>query len=109
MGKLLDLMAGRLVFIKSVIKAIPVYWMALAWIPKSILNKTRRICTTFLWTGKKEKKVLPWIKWDQIARPKSLGGWGLKNTNIFAKALAAKEGCRIVTSKIIWSKVVYHK
>ena len=53
--------------------------------------------------------VLPWVKWDQIERPKSLGGWGLKNTNLFAKAFAAKASWRIITTKILWSKVVYHK
>ena len=53
--------------------------------------------------------VLPWVKWDKIARPKSLGGWGLKNTNLFTKDLAAKAGWRLITTKILWSKVVYHK
>ena len=30
---------GRLVLVKSVLEAIPVYWMYLAWIPKGILEK----------------------------------------------------------------------
>ena len=54
--------AGRLVLIKSLLEAIPVYWMALAWIPKSILIKSRRICSTFLWAREKDQKVLPWVK-----------------------------------------------
>ena len=78
--------------VKSVLESIPMYWMSLAWIPKSILEKTRKICAKFLWTGKKEQLVLPWVKWDQIARPKSLGGQGIKNINLFAKALATKAG-----------------
>ena len=51
--------AGRLVPIKSILEAILVYWIALAWIPKSIMKKTKRICTTFLWSQKKYQKVLP--------------------------------------------------
>ena len=90
--------AGRLVLIKSVFEAIPVYWMALAWIPKSILNRSRRICSNFLWSGKKYQKVLPWIKWDQIARPKALGGWRIKNTPFFAKELVAKLGWRLIST-----------
>eukprot|EP00253_Pinus_taeda_P008500 PITA_08500 len=31
--------AGRLILIKSVLEATPVYWMALAWIPRNILSK----------------------------------------------------------------------
>ena len=71
--------------------------MALAWIPKSILNKTKRICSNFLWTGNKDQRVLPWVKWDQIAGPKELGGWGLKNSLMFVKALAARVGWRLIS------------
>ena len=95
--------------IKSVLEAIPIYWMALAWIPKSILNKTKRICSTFLWTGKKEQKVLPWVKWDQIATTKSLGGWGLKNTFLSAKALVAKVGWRLISTQSLWTEVIIQK
>ena len=34
---------GRLVLIKSLLEAIPVYWMSLAWIAKGILEAARRI------------------------------------------------------------------
>ena len=54
---------GRLVLVKSVLEAILVYRMSLAWIPKSILEKSRKICSKFLWTRKKEQRVLPWVKW----------------------------------------------
>ena len=93
----------------AVLEAIPVYWMALAWIPKSIMNKTKRICTTFLWLGKKYQKVPPWVKCDQIARPKSMGGWGIKNTFFFAKALVEKIGWRLISTQSPWTKVIIHK
>ena len=41
--------------------------------------------------------------------PKDMGGWGIKNINLFAKALTAKAGWRILKTNIRWSKVVYHK
>jgi len=66
--------AGRLTLIKSVLLAIPVYWAALTWIPKGVLEKIRRICCRFLWAGSKESSVLPWVAWDKIARPKEWGG-----------------------------------
>ena len=72
--------------------------MALAWIPKAILIKSRRIFSTFLSAGKKDQKVLPWVKWDQIERPKALGGWGIKNTTFFAKSLDEKLGWRLITT-----------
>ena len=62
--------AGRLTLIKSVLLAIPVYWVALTWVPKGILEKIRIICSRFLWVGSKEDLVLPWIAWEKVARPK---------------------------------------
>ena len=100
---------GRLILVKMVLEAIQVYWMALAWIPKSILNKTKRIYSNFLWTGKKDQRVLPWVKWDQIARPKGLGGWGLKKLLLFEKSLAAKVGWRLISTHSIWTEVIIHK
>ena len=35
--------AGRLVLIKSILEAIPVYWMALAGIPKGVIARIQQI------------------------------------------------------------------
>jgi hypothetical protein len=47
--------AGRLTLTKEVLEAIPVYWMSLAWIPKGILEKIRKICSRFIWSGSRRK------------------------------------------------------
>ena len=39
---------GKLVLVKTVMEAIPVYWMSLAWIPKSILETACKTCFRFL-------------------------------------------------------------
>ena len=83
--------------------------MALAWIPKSILNKSKKIYSNFLWTGNKEQKVIPWVKWDQIARPKDLGRWGLKNPLLFSKSQGAKVGWRLISTHSLWTEVITHK
>eukprot|EP00253_Pinus_taeda_P017405 PITA_17405 len=96
--------AGRLTLIKSVLMAIPVYWAALSWIPKGILEKIRRLCCRFLWAGSKENTVLPWVAWDKIARPKDWGGWGIKRFPEFSLSLAAKSGWRLISMENIWTK-----
>jgi hypothetical protein len=40
--------AGRLVLIKSMLEAIPIYWMSFSWIPKGILEKDQKICFSYL-------------------------------------------------------------
>jgi hypothetical protein len=52
---------------------------------------------------------MPWIKWETLETPKLFGGWGLKNIHRFSKALAAKVGWRLITTKSLWIKVVTQK
>ena len=75
--------------VKSILEAIPVYWMHF-WIPVGILDRIRKICFKFLRSGKNETPGLHWSSWKVLASPKSLGGWGLKIPVLFAKSLAAK-------------------
>jgi hypothetical protein len=56
-------MGGRLVLIKVVLESLPVYWMSLAHLSISILNKIRRLSFTFLWSGNKNKKSYHLCSW----------------------------------------------
>jgi len=101
--------AGRLVLIKSVLEAIPVYFMSLSWIPKGILEAARRLCFAYLWRGNKLNQVMSWVRWERIAQPKALGGRGLKNIFLFSKALAGKVGWRLISTTSLWTSVIYQK
>ena len=95
--------------VKFVLEAIPVYWMSLAWMPKGILEQVRRLCFSFLWRGKHDHRAMVWVRWEKIPVPKALGGWGLKNIFLFAKALGAKVSWRLIHTQSLWTRVVYHK
>jgi hypothetical protein len=56
-----------------------------------------------------ENRVMPWVRWERISKPKALGGWGLKNIFLFSKALAAKSVWRLISTKNLWTKVVLLK
>jgi hypothetical protein len=58
-------------------------------------KKSRRHVSVFCGTGKR-KRVFSLIKEERLARPKVLGGWGLKNIHQFRKALAAKSMWRLI-------------
>jgi hypothetical protein len=47
-------LGGRYVLIKAVLESLPVYWMALAHIPASVLKTLRQLIFSFLWTGSKK-------------------------------------------------------
>ena len=96
----------RLTLIKSMFEAIPIYWMNFSWIPKGILNRIQQICCRFLWRGKNVGQTFAWVHWDRIGKPKKWGGWGIKDLHIFAKALAAKMGWKIIKFESLWKEVV---
>jgi hypothetical protein len=77
--------------------------MSLSWIPKGVLEKIRRTCSQFIWSVSGDKYTQPWEKWESIARPKTLGGWGLKNIFLFFKALAAKVCWHLISVSSLWT------
>jgi len=101
--------AGRLVLVKSVLEAIHVYWMSLSWILKGILEDARKLSSKFLWSGKNEAHVIPWVRWEKIATLNALGWWGLKNIFFFSKDLVAKGGWRLINTSSLWTKVIIQK
>jgi hypothetical protein len=70
--------AGRLVLIKTVLEAIPVYWMSLSWIPKGILEKERRMSFSYLWRGKSEKPSVALGTLGENCETQGLGWLGIK-------------------------------
>ena len=92
---------GKLTLVKSVLEAILVYWMHL-WIPLGIIEKIKKLCFKFLWSGSSASSGLPWTSWKALACPKFLGGWGLKIPVVFAKALVAKSLWNIIQGSGLW-------
>jgi len=85
------------VLIKSVLEVTPIFWMALAWIPRNILAQLQQLCSRYLWNDHQDKKTFAWVKWNKITLPKKWGGWGLKDLPLSAQALAAKMGWTLLT------------
>ena len=83
--------------VKLVLENVPVYWISLCKIPKSILHAIRCRVLNFLFSGSRDKSKFHLVWWDSVARPKEIGGWVIKNIEIFCKALAASDNVEIHT------------
>jgi len=44
---------GRPILVKLVLEVIPMFWNFLSFIPKGVLEKTKRINFRFFWVGKR--------------------------------------------------------
>ena len=87
--KLLSL-GGRLILVQSVLSSIPVYWMGLAPIPASVLQKLRSITFAYLWGSTDSSCHYHLACWSDLSWPKKYDGWGIKNFYWFSISLRLK-------------------
>lgn len=88
-------MGGREVLIKSVLQAIPSYAMSCFKLPVSLCHRIEQICAKFWWNGSFDQSGMHWMNWQNLCRPKCVGGMSFRNMTAFSKALA-KQIWRII-------------
>jgi len=82
---------SRVCLISSVLNAIPLYYLSFFKAPSSIYaKKITKLQRKFLWDWDIEGRKIVWIKWDNLCKPKAKGGLGIKQIDIFNKALLSK-------------------
>ncbi|KAL9668474.1 hypothetical protein QQ045_006008 [Rhodiola kirilowii] len=82
--------AGRLVLVKHILSSIGSYWMRVLYFPKGVIKKITVFCRNYLWSGKAAGKKNR-AAWQEVCKPKSVGGLDLLNLNLFNKALLLRQ------------------
>lgn len=83
--------SSRLVWIKSVLRAVPIYSMMANTVPPWAIKEIDAICRKFLWVGKDESingKCL--VTWKTAYRPTELGGLGITDLRLAGYALQSR-------------------
>lgn len=80
---------GRLTLAKSVLNAIPTYYMQVNWFPASICHKIDQITNRFIWKGSSGKGLFL-VAWDKVSRPRKEGGLGIRVARDMNTALLGK-------------------
>ncbi|GAU41508.1 hypothetical protein TSUD_302460 [Trifolium subterraneum] len=86
---------GRLALASSVLSSIPTYYMQIAWLPQSICDSIDQTTRKFLWKDSNNKGI-HLVGWNKIARPKNLGGLGIR---------PAREANTSLLGKLVWDMV----
>jgi hypothetical protein len=77
-------LGGCFTLIKAVLEGQPIFWMALAAIPVTVLDKLRKLSFNFLWSGYTDHSRQHLCNWETLAKPKkrAVGGSGTSPTSI---------------------------
>ena len=102
-------LGGRLVLIRAVLTSLPVYWLAFASIPVSILNKMRQMIFSFLWGSSKNKFCFHLVDWQTLAMPFDSRGWGIKNLHQFSISLRLRSIWWVLKGTGIWHQFISTK
>ncbi|XP_073059743.1 uncharacterized protein [Primulina eburnea] len=98
---------GRLMLIKSVLSAMPTYYMSLFRVPARVEKKMEKMKRDFLWDGADGENHCHVVGWNHVCKPKERGGLGLGNIRFTNKALLGKWWWRCsVEKEALWRKVI---
>lgn len=101
--------AGKLQLIKSTFHNLPVYALNLFYMPRKIVDKLEGIQKNFLSYGVEDKKIIHLVAWDDVYRPKKVGGLGIRKIKEFNLALLGKQLWNLILAKSEWAKIVVSK
>lgn len=71
--------AGRLQLVRSVLHSIQAFWTSVFTLPASVIASVERIMRQFLWKGAALGRGGAKVAWEEVCRPKSEGGLGIRN------------------------------
>ncbi|KAG2719696.1 hypothetical protein I3760_02G002200, partial [Carya illinoinensis] len=101
---------GRTTLIKSTLSNLPTYFLSLFPIPASVAVRIEKLQRDFLWGGLGEEFKFHLVKWEQVCRPISGGGLGVRNLKMFNRVLLGKWLCRFANEHdSLWKLVVAKK
>ena len=89
---------GRLILLKAVLAALPIYYMSIFTMPVGVRRRLEKIMRSFLWRGPQpdEARGTALVAWSTVCRPINQGGLGIRHLQHTNMALLTKWVCRMM-------------
>nr|GEX57522.1 RNA-directed DNA polymerase, eukaryota, reverse transcriptase zinc-binding domain protein [Tanacetum cinerariifolium] len=98
---------GRLTLLKSVLGAIPTYYMSLFKAPEGIISLLEKMLNKFFLGADKDDRKITWVYWNKVLAHKNKGGLGVNSLYALNLASIFKWIWRfLASSSSLWIKVI---
>ncbi|GJR42044.1 RNA-directed DNA polymerase, eukaryota [Tanacetum coccineum] len=98
---------GRFTLIKSVLGAVPTYYMTLFKTPEGVLSYLERLRHSFFLGADIDDRKISWISWNQVMAHKKNGGLGVNSLYALNHALLFKWLWHFLSSRSgLWYNVI---
>jgi hypothetical protein len=78
-----DFISGRKeVLIKAIASAVRIFSMACFKIPRGLCKHIDSLIRNFWWGSKDGARKTGWVSWEEMTKPKYMGGLGLQDTQL---------------------------
>src|SRR4051812_46375695 len=100
---------GKLTLLKSVLQAIPVYYISFMNPSSATVLDFGRLLANFFWHDKEGVHKHHWVSWKICCLPQDEGGLGLRNFKDVANAFSLKLWWRYRSQSSLWAKFLSAK
>ena len=101
---------GHATLIKSTLSNLPIYFLSVLYLSKTVKLRLEQIQRNFLWGGGQMEKKPHLVRWEIVCKDKRSGGLGMKNLGWLNKVLLSKWCWRFATKRgTLWNEVIRGK
>ncbi|VFQ89348.1 unnamed protein product [Cuscuta campestris] len=102
--------AGRCRLVGSVLQGIMTFWCKLFIIPTKVMKRVQSICRNFLWGATASYTKRPLVNWEEVCLPKTYGGLGLRNMELWNRAYIYNYWWDVANDKKnLWVKWIHER
>jgi hypothetical protein len=101
---------GRFVLLNAVLNAVPIFYLSYLRMPAKVWKEIVKIQQRFLWSGLSLRRRISWVKWEDVCKPKIVGGLGVRDLNVTNLSLLSKWRWKLLhPEEELWKTTVMAK